>query len=558
MDQQTALQILQSGRNVFLTGAPGAGKTYVLNQYLDWLHDRQVSAAVTASTGIAATHIGGMTIHSWSGIGVRDQLSDWDLEAMLERQPLYKRVTAADVLVIDEISMLSANFLDMVDRVCRAVRQQDQPFGGLQIVLVGDFFQLPPIGRAQTTKYAFSAEAWSAADIAVCYLDTQYRQADDVFIDILTSLRQGTVTEAIWQHFRITYTRSFPEHIEPTRLYTHNADVDRINDERLTAIDTEEKVFQMNTTGRASLVEKLVASCLSPATLRVKVGSVVMCTKNNFEVGYVNGTMGTVIAMDEESGYPIVETYDGLELVITPTTWEVRDEDKVLASMTQVPLRLAWAITVHKSQGMSLDAVEVDLSNCFAYGQGYVALSRARSLAGLRVLGLNEVALQVDPYIQEQDAIFKESSIDIAEAWQELDKEAQKSAIQEFVLRAGGTMSEPKNKSTRAAKQKLGTLELTAELVTVGNTPTEIAAERDLKLITVYGHLEKLNDSGRLPAEYLNKCIKSSGLKATDQKKIQAALDSAEDDKLRPVYDALAEKYTYEQIKLVRMASAVA
>lgn len=119
-------------------------------------------------------------------------------------------------------------------------------------------------------------------------------------------------------------------------------------------------------------------------------------------------------------------------------------------------------------------------------------------------------------------------------------------------------MSEPKNKSTRAAKQKLGTLELTAELVTVGNTPTEIAAERDLKLITVYGHLEKLNDSGRLPAEYLNKCIKSSGLKATDQKKIQAALDSAEDDKLRPVYDALAEKYTYEQIKLVRMASAVA
>ena len=196
MNQETALTILKTGGNVFLTGEPGAGKTYVLNNYIAWLEACGVSVAVTASTGIAATHIGGMTIHAWSGIGARDTLTNYDLDQIATREVVVRRVKKASVLVIDEISMLDGKIIDMVNAVTRKIRASQEPFGGLQVVLVGDFFQLPPVTRnGDAMRYAYESRGWEEARLLVCYLGDQYRQEDEQLLGLLHSIRRNEVDE---------------------------------------------------------------------------------------------------------------------------------------------------------------------------------------------------------------------------------------------------------------------------------------------------------------------------------------------------------------------------
>lgn len=182
MLQPLALSLLKSGRNVFLTGQAGSGKTYVINQYVRWLWSCGIQVAITASTGIAATHIGGVTIHSWSGTGIKDHLSDHDMELLQQKEHLHKNITKAKVLIIDEISMLSANTIDMVDRVVKMIRRDGRAFGGMQVIFVGDFFQLPPVmkmnpdGTESNKRFAFAANARKEANLTMCYLHTQHRQ----------------------------------------------------------------------------------------------------------------------------------------------------------------------------------------------------------------------------------------------------------------------------------------------------------------------------------------------------------------------------------------------
>ena len=410
MTQQQALQILKTGANVFLTGEPGSGKTHTINNYISWLRERGIEPAITASTGIAATHVGGMTIHAWSGLGIKRDLSDWDLEALLEREPLVRRVRLAHVLIIDEVSMLDARTLTMVDRAVRTLRGNELPFGGLQIIFVGDFFQLPPVSKGEPSKFAFESPAWEEANPLYCYLSEQHRQEDGVFLELLGALRAGKLTDT---HKDALRSRAeFPEDNElSTRLYPHNANVDQVNDEALSKIEGEAKIFEMRSEGGKALVESLKRGCLSPETLTLKDGAAVMFTSNNFEHGYVNGTLGTVTGFSE-GGFPLVRlahrattegTREGAMIEASPEEWRIDDRARTLAKIVQVPLRLAWAITVHKSQGMSLDAAVMDLSAAFEYGQGYVALSRVRSLAGLYLSGFNERALAVHPQILKKD-----------------------------------------------------------------------------------------------------------------------------------------------------------
>ena len=401
--------MLKTGLNVFLTGEPGSGKTHTINRYVTWLRERGVDPAVTASTGIAATHIGGMTIHSWSGIGIKSNISDYDIEMIQSREKTAKRLVAAKVLIIDEISMLDSATLNSVDRVLRTLRrrtlQEEEPFGGLQVIFVGDFFQLPPISRGQDPKFAFESNAWKEANPIICYLNEQHRQEDGDFLELLSAMRQGTLNES---HRARLKSRAglLSKKTIATRLYTHNENVDRINKESLAEIDGKTKVFQMTSRGASALVESLKAQCLSPETLDLKEGASVMFTRNNFDAGYVNGTLGEVINFSP-LGNPIVKTRRGETITVEPTEWAIQDGNKILARITQVPLRLAWAITVHKSQGMSLDAARIDLSQAFEYGQGYVALSRVRSLEGLFLEGFNERALQMHPTVVAVDARFR-------------------------------------------------------------------------------------------------------------------------------------------------------
>ncbi len=422
MTQEEALTILKTGANVFLTGEPGSGKTYTVNSFVKYLHENDVDVAITASTGIAATHIGGVTIHSWSGIGIKEQLTKYDLDRISSSEPIAKRVGHARVLIIDEVSMLSPETLGMVDMVCRAVKGYDEPFGGLQVVLVGDFFQLPPVqkgyrapeqgllGGGRPPQFCYDAPVWSSAQFIICYLTEQFRSDDSALTDVLTALRGNTFDE---MHFELIESRKYEASKVPKdipKLYTHNAAVDTMNDTHLAAIKGESQTYLMKSFGSKPLIEGLKKGCLSPQKLVLKIGARVMCTKNNPRGNIVNGTLGVVVGYTDFDKYPIIETQEGVRVTIEPEDWVVEDNGKVRASITQIPLRLAWAITVHKSQGMSLDAAVMDLSNVFEYGQGYVALSRVRTLDGLHLLGWNRRTFEVHPHVLQRDEEFRVQS----------------------------------------------------------------------------------------------------------------------------------------------------
>ena len=204
MRQKEALDILKLGKNVYLTGAAGSGKTHVLNEYISYLHKHRVPVGITASTGVAATHIGGTTIHSWAGIGIDSELSDYDIEKLTKKAYLKKRIMGVHVLIIDEVSMLDAERLDLVDRVCRMFREPFVPFGGLQVVLSGDLFQLPPISRAgeEDIEFVDASRAWNDLDLHVCYLNEQHRQGDTAYLSVLNAIRDQKVTEEIREHLR--------------------------------------------------------------------------------------------------------------------------------------------------------------------------------------------------------------------------------------------------------------------------------------------------------------------------------------------------------------------
>jgi len=316
-------------------------------------------------------------------------------------------VLRAKVLIIDEISMLDARTIDNVERVCRHLRKkgfEEEVFGGLQVIFVGDFFQLPPVSKKGPTKFAFESEAWKALKPRVCYLTEQHRQSEGEFLDLLTAMRQGKIER---KHRQTVIDRKCKGKTSKTRLYTHNIDVDRINEAELAKISGEKREYKMKSSGIPYLVEVLKKNCMSPDLLTLKVGAEVMFTRNNFEEGFVNGTLGRVVGYEDHSDNPIVETRDSSRITVKPAVWSVDEE---AATVTQIPLRLAWAITVHKSQGISLDEAVIDLSKTFEYGQGYVAISRVRSLAGLSLEGLNEMAFKMHPRIVEADLEFRKQS----------------------------------------------------------------------------------------------------------------------------------------------------
>lgn len=551
-----ALDILKTGANVFLTGEPGSGKTYVINQYIAWLEAAGLHVAVTASTGIAATHIGGMTIHAWSGVGARDTINQYDLDQIMTREKVVKRIKKAQVLIIDEISMIDGTMLDMVDVIARTARGRGDAFGGLQVIFVGDFFQLPPVTKmGNMMRYGFESRAWENARPLVCYLSDQFRQEDEQLLSLLNSIRRNEIED---DHYTLLneQTDISYENIEPTRLYTHNADVDLVNNTKLAALTGKPKTFKMAGRGSKPLLEGLVKNCLSPDTLILKEDAMVMCTKNNFEAGYVNGTLAKVVDFERETGLPIIETTEGKRIVMATTTWDMIEDGKTLAQIEQIPLRLAWAITVHKSQGMSLDAVEVDLSKAFVFGQGYVALSRVRTLAGLKVLGLSVNALQVDPKIVRRDAGFKSESGSAEETFVALDPSDLVTMHEQFVTALGGKVpqaGEVKVKKTSFERiQKESTYALTRQFILEGKKIATIAKEREMTVGTIISHVEKLAEEKQITAHDIKQIFEYDFDLDEAVKVLTDAINIHGVEKLKPLYEESGEQYDYESIRLVR------
>ena len=636
MRQSSALDILKTGQNVFLTGSAGSGKTYTLNQYIDYLRARRVPVAVTASTGIAATHMNGTTIHSWSGIGIKDELTDRDLSNLSRKQFLADRLKDTAVLIIDEISMLHAKQINLVSQVLKHVRKNDKAFGGIQVVVAGDFFQLPPIGskgESNREKFAFMSEAWLDAKFHICYLSEQHRQVSEAanggldLDDILNQIRRQEVTFEAITALEATFDQNVD--IKRTRLYTHNLNVNSINDKELAALEGEMMRFTATSTGDSKLVETLKKTVRTQDDLVLKVGAKVMFIKNNTELGVSNGTMGELIGFaavkinddkdnsddliedDSESTendadknikgkgkkttkdkdkpkvkkpstqkMPVVRLNSGREVIAEPEEWIIEDETgDVLASYEQVPLCLAWAITIHKSQGMTLDAAEIDLSRTFELGQGYVALSRLKSLAGLQLLGMNDMSLQLDPLARGADKRFLVLSDEADANYAMLDEESMTQAHEKFILKSGGTLSksvidayanlQKKRREQQQAqidkKQKLGnqvsdksdsTLLATRILLEESLSIAEISQARQLSQSTIMRHIGDLKSQDpSLACDHLrpeDEVMTAVGNAYVAIKVANNPNDFNDDGsiKLRPIFDHLKQTIDYNTIRL--------
>ncbi len=552
MKQELALSILKSGKNVFLTGSAGTGKTYVLNQYITYLKERKVPVAVTASTGIAATHINGMTIHSWAGIGIKDSLSPAQMRTLKTKKYLEKKLEKVEVLIIDEISMLHQRQLALVDQVLKYFKMNQLPFGGIQIVFCGDFFQLPPVGNdnePSKSKFCFMSTAWVNAAPHICYLTQQYRQTNDELNVILNEIRSGQISEMRYSKLEGAIGQKIKSKVDPTKLFTHNYDVDAINQQELKKIKNKSKFFSAETKGNEKLLEGLKKSVLAMERMELKLGAKVMFVRNIPEKGVVNGSLGEIVDFDEEESHPLVRLTDDRLVIASPEDWKIQDETgKVLAQFNQIPLRLAWAITIHKSQGMTLDAAEIDLSNTFERGQGYVALSRLKKLENLKLLGINQMALQVDSLAFKADCRFQELS---AKAEQENKTAELEKAAKQFIKKCGGTTDEKeilKQKGKIKTKSKKeSTYDQTYDLIKLGRTLKEISEERGMVEGTIAGHIIKLkkeypeaNFSAYKPKKSIVVAVEIAYKKRPKNEPLST----------KTIYDELNGKVSYTDIKL--------
>lgn len=567
MKQNTALNILKSGKNAFITGSAGTGKTYLLNLYTQYLKERRVYPTIVAPTGIAASHLKGQTIHSFFSLGIRDNIDEGYVEFLLDKKYLRTRFSKLKLLIIDEVSMISPEIFSAMDLILRGFKGTDAPFGGVQVIISGDFFQLPPVSRVPKDKrFAWQAPVWKALALQTCYLEKKFRQDDDKLIQILDDIRAGEISTSSQALLDSRMHKELDANITPTKLYTHNMDVDRINLSELEKLEGSARLFSYESKGTEKNIEKIFKSSLVLETLALKKGAVVIFIKNNTEEGYVNGTTGIVQSFSPIDNMPIVRTSNGKKIKLDLEDWSLEnDSGKVTATVSQVPLRLAWAITIHKSQGMTLDAAEIDLSKTFETGQGYVALSRIRNIEGLRLMGLNPMALRVDPLILHVDGRIKQASSKASDGIVSLSKEALESLFESHISSLGGTVNKEKIEeeiqNIKAGKPSHSayvtpTHIKTKHLIEKSDTLIKLAQNRGLSKGTIVGHLTLIKeeepefDISKYQPKSENFSLVEDAVLKLQTKKLKENFNDDGKLKLKPLFDALGGEVSYDEIKV--------
>ncbi|KAF2077397.1 hypothetical protein CYY_001325 [Polysphondylium violaceum] len=390
-EQRDILQLVLEGNNVFFTGSAGTGKSFLLKEMVRILKLRFPDQVfLTASTGVAGCNIGGTTVHSFGSIGLGDKKPKDHIASILSNKNALMRWRSAKVLIIDEVSMISALLLDKLEEIARGVRGKDERFGGIQIVLSGDFCQLPPVSKTKgdaSSLFCFKATCWPELIDYAVQLRKVFRQKDSSFINILNEIRFGKISNDALNRLNkcVANQLSVTDGIVPTILYPHRRSVEDENESRLKALAGESRVYDAQDTGQPNFLENSQA----PASLTLKIGAQVILLKNlDFDLELVNGSRGVVVGWQETPGQdeplPIVQ-FAKTQMAIGREVWRVELGHVVLASRTQIPLNLAWALSIHKGQGMSIDKLIIDLGGVFECGQTYVALSRATSLEGLQL-----------------------------------------------------------------------------------------------------------------------------------------------------------------------------
>lgn len=418
--QQSALDCALSGENVFITGGAGVGKSFLTSSIVDGLKEQGSAVKVTASTGAAACLVNGQTLHSLLGLGLAQESVELLISRALRNRKIVKTWREIDTLVIDEVSMIHPVFFTKLEKVAAAVRHSTLPFGGIQIILVGDFFQLPPVPeRGQSPsdpKFIFQTETWSRLQLRCVELTQIFRQDDDSeFAQTLRRIRRGVVED---EDVNLLFERlhadiDHAEGVIPTQLYARRDIVDKLNQQHLETLDgpsvfceyemTSSLATELDGTSKHALdalhryTEEVCKNMRAVKQLELKVGAQVMMTVNRPDLDLVNGSRGVVVRFVGD--VPVVR-FAGSTVMVSPHTWKHTRElvGEVLTS--QIPLQHAWALTIHKAQGVSLDCAEISLDrSVFEFGQAYVALSRVRALSGLKLVGFKTNVIRADPIV---------------------------------------------------------------------------------------------------------------------------------------------------------------
>jgi len=565
MKQETALNILKSGENVFITGSAGTGKTYLLNQFITYLKERKIYPTIVASTGIAASHLQGQTLHSFFALGIRDSVDEYYIDSLLDKKYLVDRFKKLDILIIDEVSMISPEIFSSMDSILQAFKASKMPFGGVQVIISGDFFQLPPVSREPKEKrFAWQSPSWKDLDLKTCYLNEKYRQDDDVLIQILDEIRSGVVSDATHEIFKQRFNKDLGEGSTPTKLYTHNIDIDKINAQELDKLPGETVCFNHTAKGTQGNIEKIFKASLVLENLELKKDAVVIFIKNDPEKGYLNGTTGIVTGFSKSDSMPIVQMSSGASVTLERDEWSLENSSgKKTATVTQVPLRLAWAMTIHKSQGMTLDAAEIDLSKAFEVGQGYVALSRLKNIEGLKLLGINDIALRVDPLILKIDDRIQDASKRASDEISTISKDELKSTFESYIKSLGGlsnqsqieAQSKKLKEGNTSYNDMLANHEVTKGLIQYSDTIEELAEKRGVTQSTIMKHLailvehdKDLNLDKFKPGAEIYERISHSVQKLKKENDPEA-LSATGTLKMKPIFMDLNEEVSYDLIR---------
>ncbi|MGZ3768214.1 MAG: DEAD/DEAH box helicase [Bdellovibrio sp.] len=392
VEQNLALNLLNSGENVFLTGGAGSGKSFLIRHYMKGLDSKELP--ILASTGAAAVLLGGRTFHSFFGLGIMEGGPDATYERVSKDNRLLARLRKVEGVIIDEISMIPGQALMVAEALAQKARNSKLPWGGMRIIAVGDFAQLPPVTPHGRRDWCFENPVWEQSGFQTVILSHNQRISENLFLDVLSDVRHGNVTERV-RDFLNEHLQDHDEDHPGTRLFPRKVNAENFNQKKLNELDEEEVTIDSVYYGSERHIDFLMKSSPVPPKLVLKLGCRVMFLQNDPQRRWVNGTRGLITDITADT--ITVKKDNGREVDVEKTSFAMQDaEGNVVASVMQFPLTLAYATTIHKSQGATLDDLWCDLSSLWEPGHAYVALSRLRTSDGLHLIGWNPRSIIVD------------------------------------------------------------------------------------------------------------------------------------------------------------------